>query len=112
MSQPRVEYTFTETDDALIVLFQMDGIPDREAAEHLGMSISTLRERRGLLVRAAIRPPRAPSTSTGPWTDEQMKLLRSLRADKMRYRQIAKTLGRSLTAVRHKLQRLRKNVQN
>lgn len=51
-------FRFSETDDALIILYRREGLPDQDVAEYLNMSISTLRARQAQLAKGTVADAR------------------------------------------------------
>lgn len=51
-------FRFSETDDALIILYRREGLPDHDVAEYLNMSISTLRRRQAQLIKGTVADAR------------------------------------------------------
>lgn len=51
-------FRFSETDDALIILYRREGLPDHDVAEYLNMSISTLRARQAQLTKGTVADAR------------------------------------------------------
>lgn len=108
-----VARTFSDLDDAMIWIGHKDGRCDREVADELNMSISTLRERRAQIIPPNPRVPKS-TTPYNPtarqWTPAEIRLLRTLRAGRKTVPMIAQILDRSYSAVQSKLrnQKIRK----
>lgn len=51
-------FRFSETDDALIILYRREGLPDHDVASYLNMSISTLRRGQAQLIKGTVADAR------------------------------------------------------
>lgn len=90
---------WSEDDLAAVLALVEAGAKNRDIAEQFGVSVHA--------IARIVNRHNFGKTSTTPWTDADVELLKKMVGIGMTHRQISAAFGRSLTAVKQKLRYVR-----